>query len=62
MKRDFFYSNRLADVQEELSETKSKSTTNLLASEDEILQLKAEFVKSFCTAVLVMINVVPASF
>lgn len=57
MKPDFLYSNRLAGVQEELSQTKNKSTTNLLASEDEILQLKAEFVKSFCTAVVVAINV-----
>uniref|UniRef100_H3DJW7 Mitochondria-eating protein n=1 Tax=Tetraodon nigroviridis TaxID=99883 RepID=H3DJW7_TETNG len=32
----------LADVQEELSKTKNKSATNLLASEDEILQLKAD--------------------
>lgn len=56
-----FYSDRLAGVQEELSQTKSKSTTNLLASEDEILQLKAEFVKSSCTAVLVTMNVVRAS-
>lgn len=61
MKGDFFYSNRLADVQEQLSETKNKSTTNLLASEDEILQLKAESVKSSCTALLVTINVVRAS-
>lgn len=61
MKRDFCYSNRLADVQEQLSETKNKSTTNLLASEDEILQLKAEFVMSSCTAVWVTIDVVRAS-
>lgn len=57
----FSDSNRLAGVQEELSETKNKSTTNLLASEDEILQLKAEFVKSSCTAALVTINFVSAS-
>ncbi|KAL4635425.1 mitochondria-eating protein isoform X1 [Arapaima gigas] len=32
----------LADAQKELDETKSKSTTTLLATEDEILQLRAE--------------------
>lgn len=36
----------MAGVQEELDETKSKSATALLASEDEISQLKAEWVKS----------------
>lgn len=41
-----FYSNRMAGVQEELDETKGKSATALLASEDEISQLKAEWVKS----------------
>uniref|UniRef100_A0A8C4GXW3 Mitochondria-eating protein n=1 Tax=Dicentrarchus labrax TaxID=13489 RepID=A0A8C4GXW3_DICLA len=37
-----FCSNRLADAQNELDETKSKSATTLLATEDEILQLKAD--------------------
>ena len=36
--------NRLVDAQMELDETKSKSATTLLATEDEILQLKAEWV------------------
>lgn len=55
MKRDiclwtFIYSNSLASVQEELDETKNRSVTTLLASEDEILQLKAEWVKPSGTA------------
>ncbi|TNM87540.1 hypothetical protein fugu_005761 [Takifugu bimaculatus] len=36
----------MAGVQEELDETKSKSATALLASEDEISRLKAEWVES----------------
>ena len=35
---------RLADVQLELDNTKDKSATTLLATEDEILQLRAEYV------------------
>lgn len=34
--------NRLSDAQRELNETKSKSATTLLASGDEILQLREE--------------------
>lgn len=36
--------NRLIDAQKELDDTKSKSATTLLATEDEILQLRAEWV------------------
>lgn len=36
------YLNRFMDVQKELDEMRSKSATTLLATEDEILQLKAE--------------------
>ena len=38
--------SRLADVQQELDNTKDKSATTLLATEDEILQLRAEYVQS----------------
>lgn len=38
----FFDSKRLAGVQEELDEAKSKSATALLASDDEMSRLKAE--------------------
>lgn len=38
--------HRLLDVQKELEETKSRSATTLLATEEEILQLKAEWVFS----------------
>lgn len=34
----------MEDAQKELDETKSKSATTLLATEDEILELKAEWV------------------
>lgn len=40
----FLIFNRLVDAHRELDETKSKSATTLLATEDEILQLKAEWV------------------
>uniref|UniRef100_A0A7N8YQP7 Mitochondria-eating protein n=1 Tax=Mastacembelus armatus TaxID=205130 RepID=A0A7N8YQP7_9TELE len=39
---NFPFLNRLADAQKELDQTKSKSATTLLATEDEILQLKAD--------------------
>lgn len=44
--------NRLVDAQKELDETKSKSATTLLATEDEILQLKAEWVIQSNTAMI----------
>lgn len=43
--------NRLADAQKELDDTKSKSATTLLATEDEILQLRAEWVMHSSTTV-----------
>lgn len=51
---DFFCFNSLADAQKELDETKSKSATTLLATEDEILQLRAEWVMHSNTAVICM--------
>lgn len=36
--------NRLTDAQRELNETKSKSVTTLHSAEDEILQLREEWV------------------
>lgn len=51
----FLCFNRLASVQKELDETKSKSTTTLLANEDEILQLKAEWVMCSSAAAILRI-------
>ncbi len=39
------FDTRLADTQIELDSTKNKSATTLLATEDEILLLKAEWVR-----------------
>lgn len=53
---DLFCFNSLADTQKELDETKSKSATTLLATEDEILQLRAEWVVHSKTAVICLFS------
>lgn len=44
--------DRLDDAQKELDDTRNKSATTLLATEDEILQLKAEWVSLWNTAII----------
>lgn len=52
----FLCFNRLVDAHKELDDTKSKSATTLLATEDEILQLKAEWVMHDNTGVICSIQ------